>query len=54
MAISKSRDYIFDINETRVKNYCGKNYIDIVDLPTFLKRAWKTGLKDKETVKNIV
>ncbi|MGM0405147.1 MAG: hypothetical protein ACQEQM_03290 [Thermoplasmatota archaeon] len=54
VAISKSRDYIFVSNETKVKNYCDRNDIDIVDLPTLLRRAWKVGLKEKETVKNIV
>jgi len=54
VAISISRDYIFVSNETRVKNYCDKNDIDIIDLPTLLRRAWKTGLKEKETVKEIV
>lgn len=54
VAISKSRDYIFVSNETRVKNYCDRNDIDIVDLPTLLRRSWKTGLKEKETVKEIV
>lgn len=54
VAISRSRDYIFVSNETRVKNYCDRNDIDIIDLPTLLRRAWKTGLKEKETVKEIV
>ena len=54
VAISKSRDYIFVSNETRVKNYCDRNDIDFVDLPTLLRRAWKVGLKEKETVKKIV
>ena len=54
VAISKSRDYIFVSNETKVKNYCDRNDIDIVDLPTLLRRAWKVGLKEKETVKKIV
>ncbi len=54
VAISKSRDYIFVSNETRVKNYCDRNDIYIVDLPTLLRRAWKTGVKEKETVKNII
>lgn len=54
VAISKVRDYIFVSNETKVKNYCDKNDIDIVDLPTLLRRVWKTGLKEKETVNKIV
>ncbi len=54
VSISKSRDYIFVSNETRVKNYCDRNDIDIVDLPTLLRRAWKIGLKEKETVKKII
>lgn len=54
VAISRSRDFIFVTNETKVKNYCEKNCIDIVDLPTLLRRAWKTDVKKKETVKKIV
>lgn len=54
IAISKCRGYIFSSNENRVKNYCDKNDIKIVDLPTLLRRAWNTGLKEKEKVRDIV
>lgn len=54
VAISKYRSHIFVSNEKRVKNYCDRNNIYIVDLPTLLRRAWKTGLIEKEIVRKMV
>jgi len=35
-------------------NFCEREYIDVIDLPSFLRYIWILDLKSKEEVKKIV
>ncbi|MGM0509515.1 MAG: hypothetical protein ACQESD_00095 [Thermoplasmatota archaeon] len=54
IVVCENRGYIFVSNETRVKNYCERNEIKYLDLPTLLRRAWKKDFLSKGEVMKMV
>ena len=54
LAICKFRKGLFITNERKIINFCERETIDVLDLPSLLRYLWKSGLKRKEEVKKIV
>ena len=54
LAICKFRKGIFFTNERKIINFCDRESIDVIDLPSFLRYLWKSELKSKKEVKKII
>lgn len=49
-----SSNGIFLSNEKKVFNYCSRESIRCLDLPSLLRHTWKTGARSKDEVEKII
>ena len=54
LAICKFRKGIIFTNERKIINFCERESIAVLDLPSFLRYLWKSGLKSKDEVKKVI
>ena len=54
LAICRFREGIFFTNERKVINYCERESISAVDLPTILRYLWKSNCLDKKEVEKLI
>lgn len=54
LAICKFRKGILFTNERKIINFCERESIDVLDLPSFLRYLWKSGMQSKKEVKKII
>ncbi len=54
LAICKFRDAVFFTNERKVINYCDRESISALDLPTILRLLWKSRCVDKKEVEKLI
>jgi len=54
IAICKHRKGIFITNERKVINFCQRNNIPAINLPSILRKSWKRGVRTKDQVNTII
>ena len=54
LAICKFRDGILLSNEKKVNNYCERESIHCLDLPSILRYAWKSGTISQEEIEKMI
>ena len=54
LAICKFRKGILFTNERKIINFCERESIDVLDLPSFLRYLWKSGMQSKKEVRKII
>lgn len=54
IAVARSRGYAILTNETHVKTWCERGGVLYWDLPRILRASWRTGLRTKAQVRELV